>query len=209
MAKKASVTITAPNFQTVELRIVGNAPYVQHAFPKEMKDIMVKAREQGGAARKSKKDAIDFQKKYEDARHVSTDGWCGIPALAIKAAMVEAATLVGMFKTDIRKMINVEGDGYDRFDDAPLFKIKGEPEMAQHVVRLKGTTPDISTRAMWREWESVVAIRFDRDQLTESDVANLLVRAGMQIGIGEGRPASKSSVGMGWGTFDVVGREDK
>ena len=36
------------------------------------------------------------------------------------------------------------------------------------------------------------------------EVRNLLVRAGVQVGIGEGRPYSKKSYGMGWGTFEVV-----
>jgi len=59
---------------------------------------------------------------------------------------------------------------------------------------------------MWREgWEAVVHITFDADMLTATDVANLLSRAGMQVGIGEGRPDSKSSCGMGWGTFAVRG----
>jgi len=33
----------------------------------------------------------------------------------------------------------------------------------------------------------------------------LLARVGMQVGIGEGRPDSKNSAGMGWGLFEVVG----
>ena len=35
------------------------------------------------------------------------------------------------------------------------------------------------------------------------DVTNLLMRVGQQVGIGEGRPDSKNSAGMGWGTFNV------
>jgi hypothetical protein len=46
-------------------------------------------------------------------------------------------------------------------------------------------------------------VRFDADQFKASDVVNLLQRAGAQVGIGEGRPFSKSSNGLGYGTFDV------
>ena len=35
------------------------------------------------------------------------------------------------------------------------------------------------------------------------DVVNLMVRVGLQVGIGEGRPSSKKSNGIGWGLFDV------
>jgi hypothetical protein len=38
---------------------------------------------------------------------------------------------------------------------------------------------------------------------TPEHVAALLQRAGMQVGIGEGRPDSKRSVGQGWGLFTV------
>jgi hypothetical protein len=45
---------------------------------------------------------------------------------------------------------------------------------------------------------------YDADQFTLEDVSNLLARAGMQVGIGEGRPDSKMSAGMGWGTFRIA-----
>jgi hypothetical protein len=61
---------------------------------------------------------------------------------------------------------------------------------------------------MWRPgWEAKVRIRFDGDQFTLTDVTNLLMRVGLQVGIGEGRPDSKMSTGMGWGMFEVLGRE--
>ena len=61
---------------------------------------------------------------------------------------------------------------------------------------------------MFREgWEADVRIRYDGDQFTASDVVNLLARAGLQVGIGEGRPDSKKSTGMGWGLFEIA-KED-
>jgi hypothetical protein len=47
-------------------------------------------------------------------------------------------------------------------------------------------------------------VRFDADQFTAQDVINLISRVGLQVGICEGRPDSKSSAGCGWGTFRVV-----
>ena len=62
--------------------------------------------------------------------------------------------------------------------------------------------PDFSTRL--RKWSATVQVSFDGDQFTVAYVYNLLARAGMQVGIGEGRPDSKKSNGMGWGTFEVA-----
>jgi hypothetical protein len=46
-------------------------------------------------------------------------------------------------------------------------------------------------------------IRFDMEQFSPDDVTNLLIRAGRQVGIGEGRPDSRDSNGLGYGLFDV------
>jgi len=39
---------------------------------------------------------------------------------------------------------------------------------------------------------------------TSSDVVNLFNRVGAQVGIGEGRPDSKASAGLGFGLFEIV-----
>ena len=59
---------------------------------------------------------------------------------------------------------------------------------------------------MWQTgWEAALRVQYDADQFTRHDVTNLLVRVGLQVGIGEGRPDSRKSNGQGWGLFDVRG----
>ncbi len=59
---------------------------------------------------------------------------------------------------------------------------------------------------MWKPgWQAKIRIRYDSDMMQAKDVMNLLSRAGLQVGICEGRPDSKDSCGMGWGTFRVLG----
>ena len=69
---------------------------------------------------------------------------------------------------------------------------------------------DIRIRPMWDEWNAVVRIRFDADIFSLTDVTNLLMRVGEQVGLCEGRPDSKQSAGMGWGLFKIEeeGRHD-
>ncbi len=102
--------------------------------------------------------------------------------------------------------IFIEADGFDKADATPLVKItKGEPEYFESLVRVANGAPDIRPRGMWQPgWEANLRIRFDADQFTIEDVSNLLMRVGLQVGIGEGRPDSKMSTGMGWGMFEVV-----
>jgi hypothetical protein len=123
--------------------------------------------------------------------------------------MIDCCRLVG-FKMTITKMtVFAEADGYDCTDGTPLVRItKGEPEYNEMPVRLASGVCDIHPRPMWRPgWEAIVRIRYDADQFTLMDITNLLMRVGMQSGIGEGRPFSKNSNGMGWGLFTIANGE--
>ena len=71
------------------------------------------------------------------------------------------------------------------------------------VGRLANGTAMVVIRPLWREWGAMVRVRYDADQFSAEDVINLMNRAGQQIGVGEGRPFSKNSAGLGWGTFVV------
>lgn len=200
------VTISAPNFQMVEFKIKGTAPYVQHKFSQKARALLKEQQEAGSTARsKRKREPKDFQEDYEQAKHISKDGWCGIPAPAFRNAMVSACRTVGFKMTVAKLSVFIEADGYDRDEATPLVKItKGEPEYFESLVRIQQTI-DIHPRPKWEPgWEAMVRVKFDADQFTFEDIANLMMRVGMQVGIGEGRPDSKSSTGMGWGTFEVV-----
>ena len=204
-----NVTVKAPRFQTAEFRIRGTAPYVQNKFSKRAHDAIVETQEAGETAKKGKvRDPKDFQRCYEESIHRTKQKWCGIPAPAFRCAIISACRVVGFQMTRAKLSAFIEADGFDADDGTPLVKItKGKPHYAEHVVRLPtGGKTDIRARAMWDEgWEAKVRVKFDMDQFTLQDVTNLMVRAGLQVGVGEGRPDSKSSAGMGWGTFEVLG----
>jgi len=207
--KEQDVVVQAPNLQTGVFYIRGTSPYVQCAFSKKAREIMRKQQEAGSTSRKNKaKIAKDFQAAYEQSMHVSTEGWNGIPAPAFRNAMVSACRLVGFAMTRAKLCVFIEPDGFDAYDGTPLVRIvKGEPKYAEHAVRIQQTT-DLRARAMWDPgWEATVRVRFDADQFTLEDVGNLMLRIGMQVGIGEGRPDSRTSCGMGWGLFELIGKE--
>jgi len=205
MAKK-HLTIPAPNFKTAEFKIRGTAPYVQNKFSQKAREALKAQQEAGSTARsKRKREAKNFQESYEQALHKSEDGWYGIPAPAFRNAMVSACRTVGFKMTIAKLSVFIEADGYDEDEATPLVKIiKGDPEYFESLVRIQRTI-DIHPRPKWQPgWEAMVRVKFDGDQFTYEDVANLLMRVGMQVGIGEGRPDSKTSTGMGWGTFEVI-----
>ena len=209
MAKKAAatevVTISAPNFKVIEATLVGTAPFMQARFSAKAMQAMMTKMAAGSTAKKGgKKEARDFDEDFRQAMHVSTEGWVGVPASAIRNACIDVCRMVGFKMTHARMSIFVEADGNDALDGIPLVKMDaGEPERVDMAVRNATGVADIRVRPMWREWKLPVRVRFDADQFTVSDVFNLLARAGEQVGLGEGRPYSKQSNGLGYGTFRV------
>lgn len=200
------LSVSPPNFTMAVFGIKGNAPYVQNKFSKKAKEQMRQTQEAGSTAKKGKKrEGKKFQECFEQSIHRSVDGWCGIPAASFRCALVSACKMVGFAMTRAKLSVFIVADGFDADDGTPLVKItKGKPEYCEHTVRIQQTT-DLRARAMWKPgWEAEIKVKFDADQFTVEDVANLMVRVGMQVGIGEGRPDSRTSCGMGWGTFDLI-----
>lgn len=199
-----TVVIEPPKFETAAITIVGTAPYVQHKFSqKARKQIEAKQRAGSQANKNRKREARDFEGDYEAGKHISRDGWLGIPAPAFRNAMISACRIVGFKMTLAKLSVFIEADGFDKDDGTPLVRIQGEPRAHEALVRNETGVVDIRWRPMWEQWSAVVRIRWDATQFSAQDVVNLFSRAGMQVGIGEGRPDSPNSNGLGWGLFEV------
>lgn len=215
IAGRLNVTITAPNFKEMSLEVVGATPMVQLAFGEKARNTMREKQAAGSTAKKGKREAKDFEAAFEQAIHRSREGWCGIPAGAVRAAMIRACSLVGFEMVKAKMCLFIRGDGYDAVEGTPLIKmfrvdedgneIDAEPHHVEHMVRNATGVADIRVRAMYDEgWRARVRVRYDADIFTADEITNLLHRAGLQVGVGEGRPFSPKSCGMGWGQFDLV-----
>lgn len=204
-AKAGSVLAIKPlKEMRLAFNIIGTAPYMQMRFSEKSIEKMRCKQEAGSTAgSKRTRDARDFHADYEAAKHRFPDGTCGIPASAIRNALISACRTVGFKMTLAKLSVFVEADGFDVVDGTPLIRINGEPEMSVLPARNATGVVDLRSRPMWREWSARVVVRFDTDQFTPADVANLLVRAGAQVGIGEGRPDSRQSAGLGFGLFTL------
>lgn len=203
------ITISAPKFKTAEFRIRGTVPYCQNKFSGPQKAGMIDKQREGSVAKtKRVRAAKDFDALYEGAKYTSPNGWNGIPAAAFRNASISACRIVGFKMTLAKLSIFCEADGFDAEDGTPLVRIvKGKPVPRMHPVRNASGVVDIRNRPFWDPgWEAVVRIRFDSEQFKVEDIANLLMRVGQQVGVGEGRPDSKESAGQGWGLFEVLSK---
>jgi hypothetical protein len=204
--KGEKLTISAPKFRTVHIRIIGTSPYCQNKFSAKARQQMKEKQESGtqGNTRK-KRDPKDFDACYKAAMHVSHEGWYGLPASAFRTAMIDACRLVNFKMTFAKLGVFVEPDGRDADDGTPLVRItKGEPEYYESCVKNDSGVADVRARPLWKEgWEAIVRVRFDEDMFSLNDITNLMHRVGQQVGIGEGRPNSRDSCGIGFGLFEV------
>jgi hypothetical protein len=200
-----TVSISAPNFEHATFTIRGETPYMQARFgAKAMQAMRDKMTAESTARKGTKREPRDFARDFAEAQHRSSEGWIGIPAPALRNACIDACRMVGFQMTRAKMSIFILPDGFDAVDGTPLIAlIADEPEQVEMVTRNATGVADIRVRPMWRTWSARVTVRYDADQFTIQDVTNLLSRAGQQVGIGEGRPFSKSSAGLDFGRFTL------
>lgn len=207
---KQTVQIAAPRLRVAEFSLVGNAPYVQLRFSQKAMNAMADKMKAGSQAKGKKvRAARDFDDDFEQAKHLSTEGWVGIPAGSFRAAMISACRLVGFKMTLAKLSVFILADGFDKVDGVPLVKLSGTPEKNIMAVRNATGVADLRCRPMWKKWDCKLRVQFDEDRFSLQDVTNLLMRVGKQVGIGEGRPDSRESAGLGWGTFDIAETEEE
>jgi hypothetical protein len=205
-----TVTIKAPKFGIAQFHVRGIAPLVIHRFSAktkaQMKDKMETGKPSGSKRNREARDTNDL---FQEARYRHADGWDGFNASSIRAALISACRLVGFKMTLAKLSVFVEADGSDATEpQIPLIRIDGVPVKQEDMARVETGQPYVTVRAAYHDWAARIRIRFDMDQFTHEDVANLMSRVGLQVGIGEGRPDSKNSAGMGWGLFEIESMDE-
>lgn len=208
-----TISIRPVKFERATFELIGqeDVPIVIHRFSAKLKQQMKDKMETGKAASSKKnRDPKNTDQSFFEARYRSKDGWDGFHAGALRKALISACRLVN-FKMVLAKLsIFVEKDGVDADEpQIPLVRIYGDAVKQEDMARVETGQPYVTVRAAYHNWRAKAQIRWDSDQFTLDDVTNLLARVGQQVGIGEGRPDSKNSAGMGWGLFDIERSNEK
>lgn len=210
VVRREPITIAAPNYRVVDFRVKGLTPYMQNAWSHKAIETMKDSMRQGDKQKAGKKNRPpkDFDAAYKAAFHRSTAGWVGVPTDSFKAAMVSACRAAGLVMTQMKQAIlDIEADGFDAVTGQGLVKLveEAKPERNELPVRPQRGSTDIHPRPLWRKWSiASLRVQVDSDMIDNASLANLLMRAGQQVGIGEGRPGSPNSTGLGFGRFTVV-----
>jgi hypothetical protein len=204
VATKEVVKIKPLRQQLLVIPITGTGTYMQNKFSKKAVDKMEEIQRTGSQSRGKKvREPRNFKADFEAATYRFPDGSYGIPASAFRKAMISACRTVGFAMTLAKLSVFVVEDGRDMVDNTPLVRLKGKPVMDVRPARNDNGSCDLRSRPRFDEWSAVVCIRFDLGLYSASDIINLLVRVGAQVGIGEGRPDSPNSAGIDMGLFKV------
>ena len=195
--------IRAPNFLIAVVDLLGTSPLLVHRFAKKAE--IIRTQEQGSQQAKAKrvKPPRNFEADYEAAKYKDAKaGWEGFHAAAIRNGMIAACRTVGAVMSHAKLAVFIEADGYDE-DGIPLVRIHGDPVMDVRPARNSNGSIDLRARPRYDKWHARLRVRYDADMISLEDVANLLTRVGMQVGICELRPSSPKSAGGDYGLFVV------
>ena len=208
-APTEEVRIKKARLRTVQFDLIGTTPLVVRRFSEKIKRELAGDQEEGKASgSKKKRKPRSAEDDFNDARYISKEGWDGFNASGLRNALISACRLVGYKMTLAKLSIFVLADGWDKYEpQIPLIKIIGKPIMQTDRLLTTTKRPYIGARPAYHDWKAKVSIRWDEDQFSLTDVANLLDRVGAQVGLGEGRYDSKQSCGMGWGCFVIGGQK--
>lgn len=182
------VTLPALDIKTMELKLIGDSPMIQHKFSeKARKQIEEKQAQKASAGRKKR----DPKAEYKASMHEYPGGGYGFPAGGIKKAAIRGVKMAGAVMTDMRAAFHVVGEGDDQ-----LVKIDGKPSMRTDMVRLQGNSADIRYRGQFKKWSAKLLIRYNARAVSPEQIANFFRLGGFGNGLGENRPQYGGSYGM-------------
>lgn len=184
---------------TTLFRIVGMSPLIFNAVSQKSKNELLLPSGRKNAAARAQSLKHDPIEEYRNSvyRTLGDDPPTRLcfPAAAFKRGMATAALdIPGATKSSVGRLSWAVGD---------KVAIYGCPELFMAVVRSAdmGHTPDIRTRAILPRWACEIRINYVRPQLSEHNVINLLVAAGLLCGIGDGRQEKGA---LNYGQYRIV-----
>jgi len=200
MAKKLvktdqPIVIPGMNIKHSEIFLVSDSPLISHRWSeKSKKEIRDKQQKKAKTAR----DIRDPNAEFKDSLYHIEGGGYGFPAVAFKAAAVNACSHVdGITKVHARGAFHIMCE---------LVKIEGdEPVQREDMVRVGMGVADLRYRGEFKKWHCKIPVRFNANVLSLEQITNIFDTAGFSTGVGEWRPQKNGDYGM----FHVARGEDE
>lgn len=183
------VNLKPINVQSLKVTIEGTTPLIQHQWSEKAKGMM---RDKGLGKKTKVREPRNAQQEAKDATYFTADGKHGLPLLALKSAIIDAAHKdIGIEKTLVRKALFIKAP-----DASLVLPMKcSKPTIREDCVRVGMGAADLRYRPQFDEWSVDLNIEYDADLLQPSDIVNLIDRAGFGMGVGEWRPEKGGEFG--------------
>ncbi len=170
------------NIRKMTVTIEGRTPLIQHQWSEKAKKAI---RDKNSGKKTKDRSPCNPKKEFEEATYRTADGGYGMPLTAIKSAIVSAAHKdIGVEKTLIRKSLFILCD-----DPGGILAMDAsEPRMREDWVRFGMNTTSLAYRPEFTDWSVTFTMEYNADNLTPTDIVNLIDLAGFGVGLNEWRP---------------------
>lgn len=178
-----NTVVKAIQAKRITVRIVGTSPIIANKWSEKAKQMMAK---KGSGDKTSNRDARDTDAEFKAAMHLTSDGKHGVPVMAIKTCIINAAHKdLGIEKTLVRKALFV---GVSDPSGVIPFDKHSKPWMREDPMRIGRGSVMLRYRPQYDTWSLIVTFEIDSSLLTIENLLNLITRAGFGVGLLEGRP---------------------
>ena len=196
--KETTVEIPAIEIKTFQLRLVGDSPFISHAWSDKAKKEMLDKQMKKATKGKDVKDPfMDFcnslywltEKPENPTMDDVLKAKFGFPVIGCKASAVSAG-----FRNDIFQSKTVPNGAFHIMGE--FAEIEGVPNMREDMVRIGMGTADLRYRGEFKEWATTLTIRYNPFAISMEQIINLFNVGGFSCGVGEWRPEKGGSFGM-------------
>lgn len=188
---KDQVQLKRINRCIVDVSIRSTSPIIMHKWSEKAK-LMIREKQQKGKKTKDR-ELRDPEAEAQSCLHLTSIDEVGIPAVAIKAAMINVAHKdLGIEKTLVRKSLFIKCEdpsGVIPFSEAT------DPHIREDVCRIGMGSTDLRYRPQIDKWKADLSFEIDAELLQVSDLLVLLERAGFGAGLLEWRPEKGGEFG--------------
>jgi hypothetical protein len=192
--QKIEVRTTPLSQATIRVPIKGKTPLLMGKMDQAIIQEIVE--KQSGKKMATKK-IRDTEKEYKNSIHRTSTGIIGFPSGGFKGGMIDSAPRVGnrffskgLVMGGIRIINAIEG----------LIPIKYKKmDCLQHSVGAAKTM----FSPQFHDWSCELVIQYDANNISASDIVNLLNYAGFYVGIGVWRPKGKDGGSGEFGCYEV------
>lgn len=178
---------------TIKIKIIGLTPYLSNKLSDKTKNDMLD-KQTGKGVEKNK--IRDIKKEVEEKIHKLSGDRVGIPAFAIKKALIESAPALEMYKKDVRGNIFVIPE------ENNLVPITYKKMVINEAITKDSgisKAPRSTFRPEFRDWTCEFVVRYNSKVITPEQIFNLIKVAGFSNGVGSWTPFREGT----YGTFTI------